>query len=184
MHSKGRFPNVMFGASLRPESAALAIMLLLLFLIFLLLFMTLTTQSAQAQSSTPAQNAVPPTAREAATMPAFASRLHPRAVGKSSAPPSARRRLGSPQDQVIYENGPVNGTTDAWTINFGYVVSDSLTLAGQSTVTGFDFGSWEYPGDTLLSVDWSITSAPNGGTVYGSGTASGNNLTDQFISSN
>ena len=25
-----------------------------------------------------------------------------------------------------YNNGPINGTTDAWTINFGYVVSDSL----------------------------------------------------------
>jgi len=87
----------------------------------------------------------------------------------------------SPQDQVIYENGPINGTTDAWTINFGYVVSDNLTA--NSTVTSFDFGAWEFPGDVLTSVDWSITSDPNGGTVYGSGTASGNNLTDQFISS-
>ena len=33
----------------------------------------------------------------------------------------------------------------------------------------------------MTTVDWSITSAPNGGTVYGSGTAS---VTDQFISTN
>jgi len=36
----------------------------------------------------------------------------------------------------------------------------------------------------MLSVDWSITSSENGGTVFGSGTASGNNLTDKFLSAN
>ena len=85
--------------------------------------------------------------------------------------------------QVLYENGPINGTTDAWTINFGYVVSDSFVYYGYG-VSGFQLGVWEFPGDTMSSVDWFITSAENGGTVYGSGTASGGNLTDQFISSN
>jgi uncharacterized repeat protein (TIGR03803 family) len=50
MRSKQHFPNVMFGASLRPQSAALAIMLMLLFLIFVLLFMAVTAQTAQAQT--------------------------------------------------------------------------------------------------------------------------------------
>ena len=50
MHNKGRFPNVMFGASLRPESATLAVMVLLLFLIFVFLFLMLTAQPAQAQT--------------------------------------------------------------------------------------------------------------------------------------
>ncbi len=97
--------------------------------------------------------------------------------------------------QVLYDNGPINGTTDAWTINFGYIVSDNFVCckggpggggspAGSGTVTGFMFGVWEFPGDVLSSVDWSITSAENGGTVYGSGTASGNNVSDQFISTN
>lgn len=58
--------------------------------------------------------------------------------------------------QVLYEDGPVNGTQDAWTINFGYIVSDSLTLNGNS-VSGFAFYAWEFPGDVLSSVDWSIT---------------------------
>lgn len=90
-----------------------------------------------------------------------------------------------------YDNGPINGTTDAWTINFGYIVSDSLTCckggpggggpAGSGTMTGFDFGAWEFPGDTMLTIDWSLTSLENGGTVFGSGTAS---VTDKFISSN
>ena len=29
---------------------------------------------------------------------------------------------------TLYSNGPYNGTTDAWTINFGFSVSDSFTV--------------------------------------------------------
>jgi PEP-CTERM motif len=86
--------------------------------------------------------------------------------------------------QVLYDDGPINGTTDAWTINFGYITSDSFTLFNNSKVGGFNFGAWELPGDTLTSVDWSITSQPFSGNVFGSGTAGGSNLTDQFISTN
>jgi hypothetical protein len=82
--------------------------------------------------------------------------------------------------QVIYDNGPANGSVDAWTINFGYVVSDTFTVDA-SAVQGFDFTVWAYPGDTALTVDWSITSAEFGGTTYGSGTAS---LSSSFITSN
>ena len=86
--------------------------------------------------------------------------------------------------QVLYDNGPINGTTDAWTINFGFVVSDTFTLLNNSTVGGFDFGVWEFPGDVMTSVDWSFTAMENGGTLFASGTASGANLTDRFISNN
>src|SRR5208282_6416629 len=86
--------------------------------------------------------------------------------------------------QQLYNNGPINGTTDAWTINFGYIVSDTFTSSSNGTVGGFQFGVWEFPGDTLSSVDWSITAGENSGNVYGSGTASGNSLSDTFISSN
>ena len=82
---------------------------------------------------------------------------------------------------TIYDNGPANGSVYAWTINFGYVVSDSFTVGAASTVFGVDFYVWAYPGDTALTVDWSITSAEFGGTTYGSGTAS---LSSTFISSN
>ncbi len=86
--------------------------------------------------------------------------------------------------QVLYDDGPINGTNDAWTINFGFVVGDTFTLLNNSTVGGFNFGVWEYPGDVLTSVQWSVTQYFDSGTVYGSGVASGKNLTDQFISSN
>jgi len=84
-----------------------------------------------------------------------------------------------------YDNGPINGNTDAWTINFGYIVSDTFTAGGSvdnyNYVAGFSFGVWEYPGDKALAVGWSITSGENSGTVYGSGQA---NVSDQFLSTN
>lgn len=86
--------------------------------------------------------------------------------------------------QDLYDNGPINGTTDAWTINFGFELADSFTLSSNSMVGGFSFGVWEYAGDTLTSVGWEIDSEPLGGTRYGSGTASGSNLTDRFLSVN
>ncbi len=66
---------------------------------------------------------------------------------------------------TIYDNGPINGTTDAWAINFGFVISDTFTTGGGS-VDGMTFGAWLYPGDTLTSAELSITSSPNGGTSY------------------
>ncbi len=91
--------------------------------------------------------------------------------------------LAATPARADYNNGPINGTNDAWTFDFGFTMSDSF-VADNNAVTGFMLGIWEYPGDVLSSVQWSITSGPNGGTVYGSGTASGKNLTDQFISTN
>ena len=95
-----------------------------------------------------------------------------------------------PASAQFYDNGPINGTTDAWYINFGYIVSD--TFVSNGSVSSFRLGVWEFRSqppcalcrDTVLSLQWSITSAENGGTVYGSGTASGKNLTDTFISVN
>jgi PEP-CTERM motif len=68
--------------------------------------------------------------------------------------------------QVLYDNGPINGTTDAWTINFGYVVSDSFTLTSDATITSLEFGMWILPGDILNSVEVSVTSQENSGKVF------------------
>ncbi len=70
----------------------------------------------------------------------------------------------------LYDNGAINGNVDAWTINFGYVVSDTFTLSASSVVTGVTFGAWLFPGDTLTSAEVSITSAEFGGTSYFDGT--------------
>jgi uncharacterized repeat protein (TIGR03803 family) len=112
-----------------------------------------------------AQNAVPPTARQAASSPAFASRLAHQAAtrkaGKARAIVPSRRAL--PQYGNRYDNGPYNGTTDAWTINFGFTTSDSFT--GSGTINGIHFVYWDASTtDLLTTVDLSIGSTSFGGT--------------------
>ena len=76
----------------------------------------------------------------------------------------------------------MNGTTDAWTINFGYVVSDSFLTSSSSSVAGLDIWVWEFPGEYPSSVDWSITDrrtvAPSIAPVRP------DVLTDQYVSTN
>jgi PEP-CTERM motif len=67
---------------------------------------------------------------------------------------------------VVYENGPVNGTVDAWNISNGYVVSNSYICNTCLWFLEIAFWVWLLPGDTLTSVEASITSEENGGTVY------------------
>ncbi len=67
----------------------------------------------------------------------------------------------------IYDNGPINGNTDAWTVNFGFVVSDTFNVTNNNTtITGGSFGMWLFSGDTLTSAELSITSGENSGTSY------------------
>ena len=68
--------------------------------------------------------------------------------------------------QDIYDNGPTNGTTDGWTINFGFAVSDSFNLGAAANVTGLNFAAWALPGDVLESAEVSITSSEFGGTSF------------------
>lgn len=69
--------------------------------------------------------------------------------------------------QTLYENGPINGQVNAWTINEGFSLGDTFFLPNPtSTVTGLAFGVWLTPGDTLQSAEVSITSDVLGGTTY------------------
>ena len=116
-----------------------------------------------------AQNSVPPTAVQAAKMPQFASHLAPPAKRPAPLNPAARAksRPGPRDSSDIYDNGPINGNTDAWTIDFGFIVGDTFYLANNGTeVTGMSFGAWLSPGDTLTSAELSITSSPFSGTSY------------------
>lgn len=65
-------------------------------------------------------------------------------------------------DNVLYSNGPYNGTTDAWTINSGFSVSDSFTVSSASTVTYAGGVFWLLQGDTLTSADISFGTTPFG----------------------
>jgi hypothetical protein len=67
----------------------------------------------------------------------------------------------------VYDDGPSNGSINGWVINFGFVTSDSFIVNGSSAdVTGLQFTSWMFPGDTLTSAEVSITSQEFGGTVF------------------
>ena len=119
---------------------------------------------------------MPPTAREAATMPQFAQQLARPATPLQRPPAPARGGACSasrwsqkpqrslPQD-LLYDNGPYNGTTDAWAIDFGFAVSDSFTAPSGSTIQGLSFVYWDAStSDLLTSVDMGIASTSFGGT--------------------
>jgi hypothetical protein len=76
--------------------------------------------------------------------------------------------LGAPASasSVLYDNG-FNGQVSGWTINFGFAVTDSFTLASNSTLTGVNIWLWQFPGDTSSAVDWGISNTSD----FGSGVA-------------
>jgi len=79
-------------------------------------------------------------------------------------------------DTVVYDNGPINGTINAWSINNGFSVSDSFTVASDAALTSATVGLWT--SGTPLSLAWSI-----GTTVFGSEISSGiATLTNSYLS--
>jgi hypothetical protein len=68
---------------------------------------------------------------------------------------------------IVYENGPINGTTDAWTINYGFIVGDTFTVSsGMANINGLSFGIWLIPGDNLISVQVTLATQPDSGTIF------------------
>jgi hypothetical protein len=78
---------------------------------------------------------------------------------------------------TIYDNGPLDGNTQAYAINFGNSVSDSFFLSQSGFfVTGATIGLWAFPGDIPRTVDWSL-----GTSFFASDVASGtSSLTRKF----
>ncbi len=68
--------------------------------------------------------------------------------------------------QIIYNDGPVNATLAAWPINFGFVTSDTFSVASGGTISSFCFNAWDAPGDVPQTVEASITSQEFGGTTF------------------
>jgi len=66
------------------------------------------------------------------------------------------------QAATVYSNGPIDGTVTAWTIGGGQVVTDSFTLTGTTTITGFTFGGWSVAGTQISTVDYGFSSSPGG----------------------
>ncbi len=132
------------------------------------IFYTLSqlTMVALAMGALPAwAQQVFPNAREAAKSPAVASRLAHPATPRPILPATrqgANRHPSSPQDYgMMYENGPVNGTTDAWSFSGGFQSTESLTVSGGgSTVNSFSMWVWIVPGDSLTGVQLGVGTGP------------------------
>ena len=66
---------------------------------------------------------------------------------------------------TLYSNGPYNGTTDAWSINFGFSVSDSFTAPGEADIEDLHIVYWDASAsDLLTTVDMALGSTSFGGT--------------------
>ena len=70
---------------------------------------------------------------------------------------------------TLYNNGTFNGNTDAWSIDYGFGVSDSFTVASGSTIQDLHLSYWTAAGNQLTSVDGAFGSSSFGGTynTYG-----------------
>src|ERR1035441_1526276 len=81
---------------------------------------------------------------------------------------------------TLYSNGPYNGTADAWTINFGFSVSDSFTVPNGSTISGMSFVYWDASTtDVLTTVDMAV-----GSTSFGGAPQTLTGVTNTFLGTN
>lgn len=83
---------------------------------------------------------------------------------------------------VLYDNGPADPTRQVWRIHdrFGYdlAVSDSFTLAEDATLTGIELGLYMYPGSTLQSLDWAITTLANSYPIQATASVAASDIVD------
>jgi len=76
---------------------------------------------------------------------------------------------------ILFDNYPINGTILGFQINGGVQISDSFVLSSAATLTGVNFGAWNFQGDTITSVEWAIGTTPFSsiGTDHGTATVTG-----------
>jgi len=70
----------------------------------------------------------------------------------------------------LWDNGPYNGTNNAWPINYGYAVSNSFNnVLFQLDIQGIQFVYWDISTtDVLTTVDMGIGGSPfSGGNFFG-----------------
>ena len=60
--------------------------------------------------------------------------------------------------QTLYSDGPIDGTQNGWTIDFGLQAANTFTLASSSTIGSANFALWNIPGDTTSQVSWAVLS--------------------------
>ena len=78
---------------------------------------------------------------------------------------------------TLYDNGPMNGNTNAWTISSGFSVSDSFRVLDTRKVEEMIIGVWLLPGDSVTSVQFDLGSTPFGTDIF-SGVLMASGFTD------
>jgi hypothetical protein len=61
---------------------------------------------------------------------------------------------------LIYDNGPINGTFGAYVVSAPYSVSDSFAVTGSASLGSAQVGLWVNHGDAPSTIAWSIGTAP------------------------
>lgn len=75
---------------------------------------------------------------------------------------------------LLYADGTFTGETTAWTVGFGWIVSNDFVLGSTVSVTKIKVRLWVGPSTTVSNVTWSI-----GSSVYGSDVAGGTAVATQ-----
>jgi hypothetical protein len=78
---------------------------------------------------------------------------------------------------TLYDNGPINGTTNAWDINFGYSVSDAAANTSKSNVLNAGIAVWVSPSDHVTSVHFDFGTTSFGTDIF-SGVLMASGFTD------
>ena len=81
---------------------------------------------------------------------------------------------------TLYNNGPYNGTTDAWVINFGFSVSDSFMVPTDSGIQDLHIVYWDAStSDLLTTLDLQV-----GATSFGGSPQTLSGVTNTFLGTN
>ena len=88
--------------------------------------------------------------------------------------------LGFPASAtVLYSDGAINGTLNAFPIYTGSRVADSFTLTHAATLTSVTFGSWVIGKSPITRLSWSILAAPSSNSVGKTAIVTSTYLRDQ-----
>ncbi|MGD0693452.1 MAG: PEP-CTERM sorting domain-containing protein [Terriglobia bacterium] len=91
---------------------------------------------------------------------AFASSVGAKAVSNpgSAGKVGASRSVAAPSQTCLYCGNTffTINDPDAWTINYGYAVSDSFTVDSPGTMTNDGIATWMWPGDKLYGLQYAI----------------------------
>jgi hypothetical protein len=69
------------------------------------------------------------------------------------------------QAGIVYTNGPIDGTIDAWAVSSGFAVTNSFDVTSSTNLLTAQVGLWVNPGDQPTSLDWSVGTSDFGTDV-------------------